>query len=167
MEFLRRLFRRKPPRVYLGQVMVAPRTDFLRHFEGGFKATQDSDLRSYFTDWLRLPSAPTPEMASDSDLAMDVLLKRYRLGEAITGDWIPLLFWRPMVEISSRTYFVKSGKDFATIEVRHKMPWRPYLNRVLSSRFWFFPVPAASKEDMHLLLGEALQEVVGRLRAKL
>ena len=164
--FWRRLFRRDPPHIYLGQLTAAPRTDLLRLLEGsGSSVARDTDLRTYLADWLQLPKASSAESARDSDLALDVLVKRYRLGQLMVGEPIPVVFWRPMVEITSRAYFLKSGKDFLTIEVRHRMPWRQYLRR-LSLRFWFSPSPAATKEDMQLLLGEALLKVIGKLKAR-
>src|SRR5688572_2071373 len=101
--FWRRLFRRNPPQIYLGQLMVAPRTDQLRPLEGfGSTVPHDGDLRTYLAEWLQLPEAPSREFARDSDFAMDVLVKRYRLGQFMVGDPIPVVFWRPMVEVTSR-----------------------------------------------------------------
>ena len=167
LSFWSRFFRRKPRRIYLGQLTVTPRTDFLRHHESrGLGIPRDGDLRTYLADWLQLPDAPTPEAVQESDLALDVVLKSYRLGDAMVGDPIPIVFWRPMVEVETRAYFVKSGQNFMAIKVKHRMPWPLFLKRLLSIRFWFLPVAAASKEDMRWLLGEALLQVVSRLRAQ-
>ena len=162
-----RLLKRNPPKLYLGQLTVVPRTDFLRHFEGNIAGgSVDADLTTQLSSWLPLPRAPTSEDAHDSDLAIDVILKGYRLGQFMGGEPVPVVFWRPMVEIVSRVYFVKSGKDVTTQVVKQRMPWSSFIKRVLSWRF-FSLATLATDEDMSLLLGQALEKMLYCVRAQL
>ncbi|MDD2659879.1 MAG: hypothetical protein PHY54_09415 [Methylococcales bacterium] len=123
-------------------------------------------MKTQLSFLLPLPRAPTPEHAHDSDLAIDVVLKGYRLGQFMGGEPVPVVFWRPMVEINSRVYFVKSGKDATTLAVKQRMPWSSFIKRVLSWRF-FSLTSLATDEDMSLLLGQALEKMLFRLRAQL
>jgi len=153
--------------VYLGTVAVVPRADFKRHFERPVE-TSDTALQSHLQAVLALAKAPTKQEAGAEDCAIDVFVAKHRGGEtwdANVGDFGLPLFWRPAVEVISRLYALRSGKDITTIRVKKRLPWGEYFSRIFSVRGYLSFRSPFTHQDMTDLLDEALLEALGRIRS--
>lgn len=161
MKFFERFSPKRRLRLHLGKVCIAPRADLLHGFEDKRDAATEADLRLFVSEWLEFPAPPQPEDAQESDIALDIVVSRHRLGQVMFGEPIPVVGWRPMIEVSSRAYFVRSGKELAAVEVIHRMPWSQFAKRALRASIF---MPFTSKDDMYLLMGATLQKLLLQLK---
>lgn len=165
----RKLIKRERPRVYLGALAVAPRSDIKRHFEywGLFeKEDMDSSLRQNLIEIFSLPPANEVHEPKGTDLVVDVVIPKFQSGEFLMdqGDTGFLIFWRPKVTVSSRLYYLRSGKTKATFTVTEKMEWREYFGRLFSWRYFFGFRPTFDAKDMEYLLYKACDKLLRKMQ---
>jgi hypothetical protein len=169
---LRRLLRREPRRLFVGELGVAPRRDLLRRLEDGlFVEPMDLEwaLLAELRGMLAVPPASDVADPGPADLACDIALQRLRRGQymdvALWTDSVPV-FWRPQVRLAVRLYELRSKKTKATFSVTQRMPWREFLYRVLSWRVLVRMESPALRSDMERLLHRAAERVKDRLHRK-
>lgn len=166
-----RLFRRRKPRVFLGAIAVADRTDLKRHFElEGISEGQplDSALRVALTQIFSLPPADSVEDPRSTDLVLDVWIPKYQSGEVLNvdlGDAGITLLWRPKVTVSSRLSSLVTKQTRTTISVTEKMKWKQFLARVFSWRA-LFRSPFV-RQDMEQLLCQACVTLLTKMQKSL
>jgi len=83
---LEKILKREKPRVYLGTLAIAPRSDIKRHFDewGMFKKEDlDSDLRKSLSEILSLPLAKNVTDPKSNDLVIDVVVPKLQSGDAL------------------------------------------------------------------------------------
>lgn len=164
-----RLFKRQKPRVFLGAITVADRTDLKRHLEQEIVVDDeplDSALRRALAEIFSLPPANGIEDPLSTDLVLDIWIPKYQSGGLVNmnlGDaGIPLL-WRPKVTVSSRLYRLANKKTRAILSVTEKMKWRPFLGRIFSWRGLFGSQPFVP-EDMEYLLCLACAKLLTKVQ---
>lgn len=147
LSWLRKLFRRERPRIYLGTLAVAPRSDFKRHFEytrthGPFDLTGwlsakdlDTEMRTALTGLFTLPPISDRETPRDSDLALDVVIPEFQAGQILPVEagpvFIPIM-WRPKVKVGARLYVIDTGQTRSTYSVTEKFGWAEFGKRLFS-----------------------------------
>jgi len=167
---LKRLFKKDKPRLWLGTVAVAPRSDWGRHFDewGVFgKEDLDSLIRMTLENILDLPSAINAKNLSDNDYALDIVVPKFQSGDAwdvSLGDIGFPLVWRPKIEIGSRLVNLRTGKTVYTATVEVKLGWRKYFSRLLTFRGIIRFKPLFDSNDMNELLYKACMKLLHRLR---
>src|SRR5687767_144973 len=109
-------WRKHKPRVFLGAISVYERTDLKRHLEQedfGEGEPLGGALHRALTEIFSLPSVASVENPSSNDLALDVWIPKFQSGDVLDVDLldgsVPLI-WRPKVTVSSRLYFMATGK---------------------------------------------------------
>jgi hypothetical protein len=161
----RKIFKREKPRVYLGALAIAPRTDIKRHFEFDTKDVENG-IRQSLKEIFALPSAQHVKEPSSTDLGLDVIVTKFQSGiceQILLGDfWLPL-FWRPSVTVSSRLYLLKSERTKATLTVTERMTWRSYIRHLFTWRSIFRFGPPCHKNDMDILLYQACQKILVKM----
>lgn len=154
--WLKGLFRKDKPRIYLGTLAVVPRSDFKRHFEEvswrrildffGSSKTEDLDteLHTALADLFALPPVASREQPKDSDLALDVVIPKFQGGEFLPVDvgqavipFIPFM-WRPKVTVAARLVHIDSGQTRAAYVLTQKLEWMAYFKRILSLEDFFW-----------------------------
>lgn len=160
-----KIFRREKPRVYLGALVVAPRTDFKRHFE---LETEDVErgIRQSLTEIFTLPSAQHVKEPSSTDLGLDVIVTKFQLGfcdQVSLGDFWLLLFWRPSVTVSSRLFLLKSERTKATLTVTEKMKWHLYVKHLFAWHGLFPSRAQIYRRNMDILLYQACQKILQKM----
>jgi hypothetical protein len=163
---LRKKLQGEAPRLYVGSVSVASDGKLLQHLEGlvGAKLpVLDRALLDELCEQLLLPQAATVETPRATDLAVDVVLQRYRFGSA-SDFWlgsasIPM-YWRPKVRVAARLYHLQSQETKATFLVSQAVPWSAYLNRVLSWRVLLGLEPPAGRSILVALLRRATERLL-------
>lgn len=167
---LKKFFRREKPRVYLGVLAVATRSDFKRNFDQwGMFRTEDLDMamRQSLSEIFSLPSVQDIDEPKDSDIGLDVVIPKFQSGDAWNlslGDFgIPLL-WRPKVTISSRFYYVKSEKTKEIFSITEKMRWGQYFRRLLTWRAFLRLRPVFDGKDMEYLLYKAFHKLLLKMQ---
>ena len=153
LDWLRKLFRKERPRIFLGTLAVAPRGDFKRFFEytrthgpfdieGWLGANDlDTELRTALTELFSLPPISSRETPRESDLALDVIIPEFQAGQFLPLDAGPVMIpimWRPKVKVGGRLYVIDTGETRWTHTVSEKLKWRDTFKRVftLSAVFW-------------------------------
>ena len=162
-------FHRPKPRVFLGTVAVAPRSDIKRHIED-WSLFGSHDLESSLGRTLReifsLPSACEVTDPLPNDLGLDVVVPRFQSGEYVDvslGDVGFPIIWRPKVTVASRLYYLRTDKTKKTFSVTVKMNWREYFSRVFSWRGVFRFRPLFGPSDLEHLTYRACVELVSRM----
>ncbi len=174
--FLRILFKRERPRVYLGTITVVPRADFKRYFEHDYPypiPVANLESEEKITDGLAeifaLPLASEAQSPTSSDLVLDVVVPHFQLGHVILEDLgkFPLfLFWRPRIEVRSRLRSFKTQKPIATFAVKEKLPWGEFVKQ--STRVKFVPILSLRRQaDMDNLLNQACVRLIKKMVAKI
>ena len=165
------LFKRKEkPRVFLGVLAVAPRTDLKRHLDekGLFEdANFDTALRQSLTEIFSLAPAQSVSSPLSSDLVLDVVIPKFQSGDAgvVSLEEIGFpIFWRPKVTVASRLYSLTTQKTKATFSVTEKMKWRQYLGRVFSWRGFLGFRPVFDRKDIEYLLYQACGKLLAKMQ---
>ena len=157
--------RRKPKArypVFLGDLVVVPRSDFLRFFECDWSG-KDTDvaLKQWLSSNLEIPLLQSKQEAIKEYLVIDVLLSQYRTGGSGSIK-VPhfdfFLLWRPFIQLKFRLTDGGTNKVLGDFLVNKKMGWRKYLNKALSWRGLFNIGGVFKEEDMHQLLLQGLME---------
>lgn len=166
---LERWWRRQKPRVFLGAIAVAERTDLKRHLEQQELSESeplDQALQRTLAEIFALPSAASVEDPLSSDLALDVWIPKFQSGEMVDIDLLDtniILLWRPKVTVSSRLYSMATNKTRATFKVTEKMKWSHFLGRIFSWRALFRYQPFV-RQDLELLLFQACARLLVKLQ---
>jgi hypothetical protein len=166
---LRRFLKREKPRVFLGDLAVAQRTDLKRHLEQeGILENENLDdaLRRSLVEIFSLPSSQHVESPLPTDLVLDVQIPRFQSGEMLDvglGDAELTIFWRPKITVTSRLYSLTTKETKATFSVTEKMKWRQFLRRLFTWRglFRFQPFVRA---DMERLLCQACVKLLADMQ---
>ena len=167
---LERLFKKEKPRVFLGVLAVAPRTDLKRHFDewGLFEvANLDGALRSGLTGIFSLAPVQSVESPLAGDLVLDVVIPKFQSGDAwdvSLGEIVFPVFWRPKVMVASRLYYLKTKKTKATFAVTEKMKWSEYFKRILTLRAFFRFQPVFDRKDIEYLLYQACGKLLVKMQ---
>ena len=168
----KKLLKREKHRVYLGALVVFPRTDIKRHFELlGYFQTEDlyMELTQTLKEIFFLPPSQNIKEPSDTDLGLDVIVSEFQSGVAVVislGDIGFPLFWRPKVTVSSRLYYLKSEKTKAIFSVTEKMQWCQYIKRLFSWHSLFRFKSLFDKNDMNHILYEACHKLLLKMQRK-
>lgn len=165
-----RLFRNRKPRVFLGAIGVADRTDLKRHLEQeGNSANEplDSALHRALTEIFTLQPADEVEDPQSSDLVLDVWIPKYQSGEMLHGyffDASILLFWRPKVTVSARLSSLVTKQPKRIFSVTEKMRWKQFLGRILWAIGGAQPIV---RQDMDHLLCQACVTLLTKIKKAL
>ena len=165
-----KLLKREKPRVFLGVLAVAPRSDIKRHLDqwGMFKNEDlDSSLRQNLKEIFSLPSAQSVEDPKKTDLVLDVVVPKFQSGDAwdlsLGEIGIPLM-WRPKITISSRLYYLNTEKTKETFSVTEKMKFSHYVGRLFTLRGIFRFRPVFDSRDMEYLLYLACHKLLLKMQ---
>lgn len=168
---LRRIFKRDKPRLWLGVVAVAPRSDWRRHLDEWniFAQREDLDtsIRQTLENIFDLPLANGVNNPESNDYALDIVVPKFQSGDAwgvSLGDVGFPLIWRPKIEIGARLVNLKTGKTVYTTTVKAKLKWRSYFARLFTLRAFFRFKPLFDSNDMNHLLHEACITLLHKLR---
>jgi hypothetical protein len=168
-----KVLKREKPRVYLGALVVVPRTDIKRHLDQwGMFQTEDPEtsISQSLQEIFSLPSVQPVEEPKNNDLVLDVIVTKYQLGDAwglSLGDYgIPLL-WRPKITVSSRLYYLKSKKTKATFLVTEKMKFGKFVGRLFTWRAFLGFRPVFDSKDMEYLLYQACHKLLLKMQKSL
>ncbi len=165
-----KLLKREKPRVFLGVLAVAPRSDIKRHLDqwGMFKNEDlDSSLRQSLKEIFALPSAQDVDDPQKTDLVLDVVVPKFQSGDAwdlsLGEIGIPLI-WRPKITISSRLYYLNTEKTKETFSVTEKMKISYYIGRLFTWRAIFRFRPIFDSRDMEYLLYLACHKLLLKMK---
>lgn len=170
---LSRIFKKEPPRIFLGTLAVAPRSDFKSNIEQWttfHRNTEDFDesLRKSLEEIFTFPLARDVTDPKSSDLVLDVVVPDFQGGEFALDELalsIPLAaIWRPKVKIASRLYYLKSQRTKKKFLVTQKMGISEYLGRAFSWRGFFRLKPLFDSKDLDYLTSQACFELLQRVR---
>lgn len=152
--------------MFLGTLAVVPRDDFKMLFDecGMFNKTDlDTGLRESLKEIFTLPSSAEAYPQRETDLVLDVMIPKYQSGEVLAVDVIPV-FWRPIIKVSARLYYLNSGKTKTTYTVVERMRWRDFISRLFSWRAVFSIKPLYDHEDMDYLLYKACHKLLVKIQ---
>jgi len=167
---LKRFFRKERHRLYLGSIVVAPRSNIKRYLdEWGVCGREDLDssLRQSLEEIFELPPAIGALDPEDTDLVLDIVVPKFQSGDmwdvslGVVG--FPIA-WRPKIKIGSRLYKLKTGETIHTATVLVKMPWKEYFSRLFTWRAFLRFKPMFDSSDMNQLLHAACLELLIKLR---
>lgn len=169
----KKLFGQEKPRVYLGTLAVVPRSDIKRHLDQwGYPDSEEPDthVRQMLEDIFTLPKASDIDTPEKNDLVLDVIIPKFQLGELLPVEagqfWFPLA-WRPQVTVSSRLYYLKTGKTMATFHATQKLAWRDYLKAVLRPQSLLGLRAPFGTGDLEYLLNLACQKILVKMIGKI
>lgn len=170
---LGRYFKRERPRVFLGVLAVAPRTDLKRHFDekGLFEdANLDTALRQSLTEIFSLAPVHSVTVPLATDLVLDVVIPHFQSGGAwdvSLGEIGFPIFWRPKITVASRLYSLTTQNTKATFSVTEKMKWGQYLSRIISWRAFFGFRPVFDRKDIEYLLYQACFKLLVKMQKEI
>lgn len=170
--FQRIFGRREKPRVFLGTLVVVPRSDIKRHIDQrGWSRREDLEipLQTNLRETFSLPVASEVSDPLPTDLGLDVYIPSFQSGDAagfsldlgVPIFWIFL--WRPKVTVTCRLYYLQSQETKDVYSVTQKMPWREYASRLFTWRAIFRFRPIFSAEDLNRLLDLACHSLLNKL----
>jgi hypothetical protein len=170
---LSRLFKKEPPRIFLGTLAVVPRSDFnsaIEQWTTFNRNTEDFDegLRRSLEEIFTFPLARDVSDPKPSDLVIDVVVPDFQGGEFMLDELalvIPFVaMWRPRVRVASRLYYLKSQKTKKKFLVTQKMGIGEYLGRAFSWRGFFRFKPLFDSKDLDHLTSVACYELLQRVK---
>ena len=169
---LRKYLSKKKARVFLGSLVVAPRTDIKRHLEDWSWQPQENlgahlqrSLESIFT----LPLASEHEDPTKHDYVLDVIVQKYQSGDfwyAYGGDIAFPFLWRPKVTVCGRLYNLKTKKIKSTYTVTEKCTWGQYIGSIIQPQALFGIKPAFGSDVIEYLLNQACYKLLLKMRDK-
>jgi len=165
---LGRFLKKQPPRIFLGTLAVAPRSDFKSHIEqwtlfNKYREDFDEGLRKSLGEIFTFPLAVDVSDPKSSDLVIDVVVPDFQGGEFAVDDigLLPLAaIWRPQVKVASRLYYLKSKKTKKKFMVTQKMAFGDYLGRAFSWRGFLRLRPLFDSKDLDQLTSLACHELL-------
>jgi hypothetical protein len=166
----KRFIKRTKANLYLGNLAVAPRSDFKRNLDEWAlfgKEDLDSSIRQELENIFELPLASSISDPQKTDLGLDVVIPKFQSGDILDvslGEIGFPLIWRPKIEVGARIYSLESGKTIHTATVTAKLGWKAYLSRLFSWRAFFRFKPMFDSSDMNILLQKACMELISKLR---
>ena len=168
---LRRFFKKEKPRVFLGVLEVAPRTDIKRYLDEKSifeDAKLDTALRQSLTEIFSLPPVQSVSSPLPTDFVLDVVIPKYQSGYAwgdvsFGGIGFPI-FWRPKVTVESRLYSLTTQRTKAAFSVTEKMKWGLYIDRIISLRAFFSFNPTFDQKDIECLLYQACGKLLVKMQ---
>jgi hypothetical protein len=167
---LGRLLKKKKPRVFLGALAVAPRTDLKRYLDeyGLFEdANLESALREGITEIFSLPSAQSAESPLATDLVLDVLIPKFQSGDAwevSLGDISLPIFWRPKITVAARLHLLKTEEIIATFTATEQMKLGQFWGRIFTWRAFLHFKPVFDRDDMERLLYLACKKLQAKIK---
>ncbi|MDH5178086.1 MAG: hypothetical protein OEZ39_16395 [Gammaproteobacteria bacterium] len=165
-----KILKKEKPRIFLGTLAVAPRTDFKRHLDQRGSLIHedlDSSLRQNLKEIFSLPSASEAGEPGSNDLVLDVIVPKFQSGDSWSlsvDDFEVPLMWRPKVTVSSRLYYLKTEKTKATFTVTEKMKIGQYISRLFTWRAFLRVRPVFDANDMELLLYKACHKLLVKMQ---
>ena len=169
---LRKYLSKKKPRVFLGSLVVAPRTDIKRHLEDWTWQPQENlgvhlqrSLESIFT----LPLVSEDEEPTKQDYVLDVIVQKYQSGDflyAYGGDVVLPLLWRPKVTVCGRLSNLKTKKIKSTYTVTEKCTWGQYIGSIVQPQALLGIKPAFGTQVIEYLLNQACYKLLVEMRNK-
>ncbi|MFZ2451744.1 MAG: hypothetical protein WAW36_14605 [Methylovulum miyakonense] len=170
-----KLMTRRKPRVFLGALLVVPKTHMRKHLEQwGLvrKVELDGSLRASLQEIFSLPPACEVTNPKPDDLGLEVIVTSYQSGDFLDielGEIGFPVFWRPKVTVVCRLYFLKSLETKCTFSITQKMAWNKFVARVFSwgtfsRRVVFRLDPIFDAEDMNHLLYLACHTMLKKIR---
>jgi len=164
--------KREKPRVFLGMIVIVPRTGIKPRFDqfGVFGNEElDTSLRATLHEIFSLPLASEVHAPLATDLGLDVFIPTFQAGGvwnlSLGGD-IPIFFpffWRPKITVTCRLYYLQSQRTKRAFSVTKKMRWREFLGRQFTLRALFNFRPTFDSEDMNRLLKLACHSMLDKL----
>ena len=127
----------------------------------------DTEMRRSLIGVFSLPSAQDVQNPRNSDLGIDVIVPKFQSGDAwdlSLGEFDIPLWWRPRITVSSRLYYLKTGKTKATFTVTDTMEWSQYVERLCTLRGLLRVRPMFDNEDMEKLLYRACHKLLLKMR---
>ena len=167
---LGQIFKKEKPRVFLGVLAVAPRTDLKRYLDekGLFEdANLDTALRQSLTEIFSLSPVQSASSPLATDLVLDVVIPKFQSGDAwdvSLGEIGFPIFWRPKITVASRLYSLTTQKTKATFLVTEQMKWGQYLSRIISWRAFFRFRPVFDRKDIEYLLYQACGKLLVKMQ---
>lgn len=160
-----KLWRKEKPRVYLGKVVVAPRSEAKKIDQWGLFKSEDLEdgIRRKLDEVFSLPQINSRQDFKKNDLALDVIILNIQGGELDGVGLVEItlpIFWRPKIEIAARLYYADSGKTHTTFKAIEKMPWSQYLSGAFSMRGLFRFKPMFGVNELEPLLYRACEKLL-------
>ena len=157
------LFSDDPMEIYMGDVAVASRSNFIKFLEVGWETSNiDEKLQRWINELLPFPPVSKLTPSSKTAVRLDVLISNYKCGtDAVL--WIqPILplAWRPSVKLHCRLVRVDDNKTVATFNTKKVLNWSTYFSRVFNIKNIFFLQGSLHEQDMKELLGRGLIDFV-------
>ena len=169
---LDRFLKKNKPRVFLGKLSVAPRTDIKQHLEDWSWQPQENlgiHLQSSLENIFTLPMASDAKSITKQDIAIDVIVQKYQSGDFFSahgGGFSFPVFWRPNVTVSARLYYLKSKKVKSTYTIKEKYPWGGYLEKLLQPQAFLGLQPSFNSKDLEHLLDQACYKLLLKIRTE-
>lgn len=156
-------FKKKKPRVYLGSTVVVTRTEFFKSDqEGLFKSFDlESELRGKLREALSLPLVEARIEPQKTDLALEIVIVGYRGGEFDFE--LPLLMWRPKIEVKARLYCIETGKTTKSVIAKEKVSWKQFFGKIISLNGIFRYKPLFGVQEMEILLYQCCIKALKKL----
>ena len=169
---LRKYLSKNKPRVYLGNLVVAPRTDIKRHLEDWTWQPQENlgaHLKGSLENIFTLPLVSEEEEPTKQDYALDVIVEKYQTGDFFTaygGEFFLPLLWRPKVTVCGRMYNLKTKKMKFTYTVTEKCTWNQYFGSIINPLALLGIKPAFGSQEIEYLLNQACYKLLLEIRKK-
>lgn len=155
--------------VYLGDVVVVPRSAVKRLLEMGWESKgTDQRIAAWINELIVMPLASDAKEIPANALALDILVSNYQCGSDIFNWSEPVipLAWRPSVKLHGRLVRLSDKEVLGTFAVTKTIGWRAYFLRVLSIKGMFGGAGAFGKDDMQYLLGAGLLELLNWVKKR-
>ncbi|MCE5365333.1 hypothetical protein [Pseudomonas anguilliseptica] len=161
----KRTLKRKKPNIYLGKIIVVPRSNLRRNLEDNLYTGErlEEALNTHLNMIFDIPLASECITPNKTDLAIDVIIENFQAGnylEIYSGNFSAPIIWRPKIKIASRLYNINTGKTKHTALVTIKLPWKEYFSRFFTWRAFFGLRPMFDANDMKILLSQACLQLL-------
>lgn len=162
---------KKSRRVYLGNVTIVPDTgtssDPSRWSISIVPEDYDGVINDVMRDLIALPPVSSRSSGQDGDLALDVTLVDADPGFAALAELTVIavpIFRRPKVTLTARLYVIDTGEAFHAVTVHRTLKWLSCLKKTMNPLILFQIRAGFSADEMGLLVGQALVDLISKCR---
>ncbi len=172
MGFWRRLFGIRQP-LYLGSITVASSFSLkkgLAKLAPVHNPVDPGVIEQTLRDIMALPPASSRMEPGSNDMAIDITVSDFDVGEFMFVPWIPVsvpLAWRPQISMTARVYRIDSGQDVYAHTVHQKLQWKIWLRRLRNPMAFFRMESYAKAEDLEYLVRRTCIKLLRRVQKQI
>ena len=119
---------------------------------------------------MALPTVSSWDPGGNVDLAIDITVSDYDMGEFMLLPWVPATIpvaWRPEISMTARVYVIDSDKTVFAHTVNQKLAWKVWLRRTCNPMAFFCFRSQLNPDDVRHLARKTCKKLLKRAQRRI